>query len=305
MEGCRPTSISPTAGRWPGRPEESLDRALVAGLLLELVLETPEPPADPQVCRSLIKARLKHSLVAHLAGQVSLDRFRRLVGNLEHWFTFYYPLVCSKPEPAPAPAGPGAQAPARPRPSPPPRRALQEERLQTWLENQVQGILPQRPHRKLSPEKLYEFLCHTQGGWFRIKDFQQHFHVDRKTAWEYLQKFLTAGLLRHNRERSAAVRYCLDTAFLLVQGEAVRREVGQALAPQGPALAAGVADWLIASGGQAFWQEEWHGQLEAGRCQQVVSRLLLQGVLEVAHQSGPRRLLRLPSRWLQTSVNEK
>ncbi len=39
-----------------------------------------------------VKNRLKDTLVNHL-GWVSLERFRDLAGNLEHWFSFYYPLL--------------------------------------------------------------------------------------------------------------------------------------------------------------------------------------------------------------------
>ena len=46
--------------------------------MLEVVLETSTLSMDPQTLRHLVKTRLKDSLAVNLAGQVSLDRFRRL-----------------------------------------------------------------------------------------------------------------------------------------------------------------------------------------------------------------------------------
>jgi hypothetical protein len=282
------------AKKWPGRAEDHLDRALVAGLMLESLLEPLPLAADPQTCRLLLRARLKRSLVSHLAGQVSLDRFRLLMANLDHWFTRYYPLLCS---PASPPAPESATAAAAPVAAP----ALREDLLRVWLGEQLQGILPQRPHRKLSLEKLFDFLRSSRGGWFKIKDFQQYFGIDRKTAWEYLQKLRTAGLLRHNRERSAAVRYCLEDRFLLVRADALRQEVSGALAGQAPDLAGPVADWLIATGGEAFWEQQWHRRLGDARAPQISRELLARGLLEQVRQSGARRLLRLQPRWLKAT----
>jgi hypothetical protein len=290
MEVQRRRACTGPSKRWPVGAEDHLDRALVAGLMLESLLEPQPPAADPQTCRLLLRARLKRSLVSHLAGQVSLDRFRLLMAHLDHWFTRYYPLICSTA---------GAPAPEPPIPAAAP--TLKENLLRHWLSEQLLGILPQRPHRKLSLEKLFDFLCASRGGWFRVKDFQQYFDIDRKTAWEYLQKLRTAGLLRHNRARSAAVRYCLEDQFLLVRGDALRREVDLALAACHPALAGPVADWLIATGGEAFWEQQWHSRLGAANPQQISRELLARGLLDQVYQSGPRRLLRLQQRWLETS----
>jgi hypothetical protein len=296
MEVQRRGAINGPTKRWPVRAEDNLDRALVAGLMLESLLEPLPRAADSQTCRRLLRARLKRSLVSHLAGQVSLDRFRLLVAKLDHWFTFYYPLL-SSPACAPAQEHPAAA----PGVAAAPRPALQEELLRGWLAGQLQGILPQRPHRKLSLEKLFDFLRASRGGWFKVKDFQQYFAIDRKTAWEYLQKLRNAGLLCHNCERSAAVRYCLESRFLLVRGTALRQEVSQALAGHGPALTGSVADELIATGGEAFWEQEWLNRLAAPNGGQIIGDLLAHGLLEQACQAGPRRLLRLPPRWLSAS----
>ena len=53
--------------------EEKLDRALVTGLMLEVILETSTFSVDPQTLRQLVKTRLKDSLAVNLAGRVTLD----------------------------------------------------------------------------------------------------------------------------------------------------------------------------------------------------------------------------------------
>ena len=73
--------------------QEKLDRALVAGLILEVILDQGDLPANFQARQRLVKTRIQDSLVQHLAGQVSLDRFRTLAQNLDGWFEFYYPLL--------------------------------------------------------------------------------------------------------------------------------------------------------------------------------------------------------------------
>ena len=54
----------------------------------------------------------------------------------------------------------------------------------------------------------------SRGAGFRLRDFEGHFQVDRKTAWEYVQKLLQAGLLVHNQGHSSAVRYQVAPRFL-------------------------------------------------------------------------------------------
>ena len=71
--------------------EEKLDRALVTGLMLEVILETSTFPVDPQTLRHLVKTRLKDSLAVNLAGRVTLDRFRHLLIQVDIWFPLYYP----------------------------------------------------------------------------------------------------------------------------------------------------------------------------------------------------------------------
>jgi hypothetical protein len=266
--------------------------------MLEVILETSSLPVDPQTLRHLVKTRLKDSLAVNLAGRVTLDRFRQLLSQVDIWFPLYYPLTTAGA--ARAPAAPLFQAtPALAAAAPPSRRVLQVERLRAWLQEEGQGLLPQRPHRKVNQDRLWEFLGRTQGGWFRLLDFTRHFGVDRKTAWEYLQKLLHAGLLRHNRARSAAVRYALETRFLVVRADTLEPGVKAALSGLPPNLAEQVSAWLIATGGEAFGEKEWHGRLEPPRCQQLITRLKSAGLLEEVCQVGESRMLRIGRRWLR------
>jgi hypothetical protein len=292
MAGDKKTGVRERDPKDLGTQEDKLDRALVSGLMLEVILETSTLPVDPQTLRHLVKTRLKNSLAVNLAGRVTLDRFRHLLNRVDVWFPRYYPLTAAgSPQ---APAAPRVQAAA-----PPSRRVLRVDRFRDWLQEEGRGLLPHRPHRKLNQERLWEFLCPTQGGWFRLIDFTRHFGVDRKTAWEYLQKFLQAGLLRHNRGRSAAVRYALGTRFLVVRADALEPEIDAALSGLPSSLVAKVSGWLIATGGEAFWEKEWHGRLEPSRCRQFITRLLAAGLLQEVRQMGNSLMLQIAPRWLR------
>jgi len=280
--------------------EEKLDRALVTGLMLEVILETSTFPVDPQTLRHMVKTRLKDSLAVNLAGRITLDRFRHLLSKVDIWFPLYYPLTTAgAPEGGALAAAPVQAAPAPAAAALPGRRVLREDRLRAWLQEEGRGLLPHRPHRKLNQDRLWEFLNRTQGAWFRLIDFTRHFGVDRKTTWEYLHKFLHAGLLRHNRGRSAAVRYALETRFLLVRADALEPEVEAALDGLPPSLVAQVSGWLIATGGEAFWEKEWHGRLEPPRCRQFITRLKSAGLLSEVCQVGNSRMLQIAPRLLR------
>ena len=175
--------------------------------MLEVILEASSLPVDPQTLRHLVKTRLKDSLAVNLAGRITLDRFRHLLGQVDIWFPLYYPLTtagASKATGVPlfqvAPPSAAAASPSR--------RVLRVDRLRAWLQKEGRDLLPHRSHRKVNQDRLWEFLGRTQGDWFRLLDFTRHFGVDRKTAWEYLQKLLHAGLLRHNRARLRCGALC-------------------------------------------------------------------------------------------------
>jgi len=285
--------------RWPGPADEKLDRALVGGLMLEVILEEPAGAIDPQIRRRHIKSKLNYSMVTHLAGRVTLDRFRHLMHHLEQWFQFYYPLM--PPLAAPEVQQPCQRGRARPAAAvTSPRGVVHLDLLHQWLANTGGDILPRRPQRKIQPDRLEEFLCRTQSSWFRVKDLARAFDIDRKTAWEYLQKFQDAGLLVHNRGRSAAVRYRLVDRFLKVQVAALQRQVAQALAGLPRAQAEQVTEWLAATAGEPFWEDGWPARMGSGRREEIFSSLKAAQVLETLLQSGQNQLLRLQGRWLRS-----
>jgi hypothetical protein len=281
-----------------GKQAEKLDRALVTGLMLEVILETSSLPVDSQTLRHLVKTRLKDSLAVNLAGRVTLDRFRHLLSQVDIWFPLYYPMTTAGSSKATA-ATPVQAIPAPVATALSSRRAVQVDRLRSWLREEGRDLLPHRPHRKVNQDRLWEFLGRTQGGWFRLLDFTRHFGVDRKTAWEYLKKFLQAGLLRRNQGRSAAVRYALETCFLVVRADTLEPGVEAALSGLTPNLAVMVSAWLIATGSEAFGEQEWHDRLEPARCQQLISRLKAAGILEEVGRVGEDRMLRIGRRWLR------
>ena len=122
--------------------------------------------------------------------------------------------------------------------------------------------------------------------------------IDRKTAWEYVQKLQEAGLLIHNQGRSAAVRYRLADHFLKVKLTALEQQVALALTGLPAAAAAQVAQGLAATAGESFWEEHWPISPAADRREEIITSLTKAGILEVVCQSGERRMLRLPRRWL-------
>jgi hypothetical protein len=248
--------------------------------MLEVILETSPLQDDPHIHRNLVKTRLKNIMVTHLAGRVTLQRFHNLLRELDYCFPHYYPLItsASPKTPDPTPKEPLEKS-SLTASAPPAHRVLRENLLKDWLESEVRTHLPKRPHRKLSLGRLLDFLRGTQGSWFRLKDFELHFGVDRKTAWEYLQKFLSAGLLRHNQQRSAAVRYGLAASFLVVLVDALRPKVREALPDLPQSKADKICDWLMATGGEPFGEAEWHCHLKPARCRQLMLALQAAGLL--------------------------
>jgi hypothetical protein len=285
--------------RWPVPDEDKLERALVAGMLLEVIIEAPALPIDQQLRRRQIKSQLTRSLVNQLAGRISLDRFRTLMGRLEQWFPFYYPLM---PTPGQAPEqsqtwlGKAARPAAAARPC---QSLVRRDLLKEWLANAAGGILPRRPQSKLQPTGLEAFLQNTEGRWFRIKELALELDIDRKTAWEYVHKLRDAGLLFHNGGRSAAVRFRLAERFLKVRLAALERRVAQALPEGSRPQPEQVAAWLAATVGEAFWEDGWPARLGAGRRGEIIPALKNAGVLEEVWQTGHQQLFRLHRQWRQ------
>jgi hypothetical protein len=275
--------------------EDRLDRTLVTGLMMEVILESSTLEVDPQSHHRVVKNRLKTEMANRLAGRVTLKRFHRLLREVDHAFPRYYSLVASGSSQVTV-DGPAALPP--PSPALPSPQVLRQDTLQDWLETEVRQLLPQRSHRKLSAGRLLDFLHHTRGGWFRLKDFEQHFGVDRKTAWEYLQKFLTAGLLCHNHRRSAAVRYAIATRFLLVRADALRPKVREVLPELPLPQTEQVCDWLTATGGEPFTAADWHVRLKSD-WRQIIAKLTTAGLLEEVNLAGLGQMYKLADVWLQ------
>jgi hypothetical protein len=208
-----PQSPASSLWRWlirvndAAEPElDSLNRTLVAGLMLEVMLKNPSLVEERSSGRHRLKACLRRTLAVYLAGRIPLASFHTLAQGLDHWFEVIYPLL--------ADAGLTGPPPRRLRePLPSKDCALREDLFSEALEN-TPRLLPHRRHRKLDWEKLRNFLESTGGNWFRLRDFESHFQVDRKTAWEYVHKLVLAGLLVHNQGHSSAVRYQVAPRFL-------------------------------------------------------------------------------------------
>jgi len=179
---------------------------LVVGLMLEVILENPRLAEGPASRRHQVKACLRSNLASQLAGRIPLASFQSLVQGLDRWFEMFYPVL--------AEAGLFKRSASLTKvASTPVICSLREDLFRKCLENNP-GLLPKRRHRKCDPEKLRNFLESTEGEWFRLRDFEEHFQMDRKTAWEYAQKLLQAGLLVHNQGHSSAVRYRIEPRFL-------------------------------------------------------------------------------------------
>ncbi|RJR32721.1 MAG: hypothetical protein C4567_18090 [Deltaproteobacteria bacterium] len=286
---------------WFGTGEEPLDRALVSGLMLDAALGAFPWPPDPQALGLRLKGMVQEAMLIHLAGRITLDRFRGLIFTLENSFSFYFPLILSllrRPSEitaSPETAAPGVKDVFTN------NRGVHGERLAEAL-SRLQGLLPTRPRSKLTGPKLLDFLGATGGAWFKLRDFQEYFAMDRKTAWEYVQKFWQAGLLIHNGGKAAAVRYGLAEGFLRVRAGAVRREAAAVLADIPSSLAVRVADLLIISGGEPFREQDWGRFLPSDCSRKIIHHLTsTTSLLEATgYPDESNRLLRLQPHWLQS-----
>ncbi len=310
-----------SSGHREGKAQEKLDRALVAGLIVEVILDQTNWPDSLPARQQEVKRCLQDYLVQYLAGRISLDHFRRLAQNLDGWFDYYFSLLAAKERSTPAAGQPvtygvlesrpvyavqedrAAWLGAKPadKPSGPRRQACLEELLESWLA-EAKTEMPHRSHRKLTPDKLRSFLCQSGGRWFRLRDFERYVQMDRKTAWDYLQQFLQAGLLCHNRKNSAAVRYCLAPAFLKVEADALRLAISLCLSPILEELAEKVSDFLIATAGEPFSQNDWEQEFPEPEQQAFLRDLAAQEILVWRSLPTGSRFLQLHPRWLQKDV---
>jgi hypothetical protein len=198
----------------PRPPAEGLDTTLVAGMFFEVLKDAAALPAGSRERVSFVRKRAKDYLVTHLAGQITLSQFYRLLNLIEEKVGHYFEHLTGDWL-----GTPRAQETA-PRPGP---AAIDGETLRQAL---ARLSLPLKGRRKLTPETLLEFLSQTGGGWFRLLDFEEHFQVNKKTAWTYLNQLHRRGLLEHNGEKANRVRYILAAPFRLPD-----TSLGEPLAP--------------------------------------------------------------------------
>ncbi|MGQ9920132.1 MAG: hypothetical protein ACUVRZ_02260 [Desulfobacca sp.] len=306
-----------SSGQREGNVQEKLDRALVAGLIVEVILDQTDGATSLPARQQEVKRCLQDYLVQYLAGRISLDHFRRLVQNLDSWFDYYFSLLAAhegaaggrrpvtyavsesravyrvQEERAAWLGAPPAEAPSVPK-----RQACWEELLESWLA-EAKTEMPQRPHRKLTPDKVRSFLCQSGGRWFRLRDFERFVQLDRKTAWDYLQQFLQAGLICHNRKNSAAVRYCLAPSFLKVEADALRLAVSLCLSSVSEEITEKVSDFLIATAGEPFSLKEWQQEFPDVQQEALLADLVAQEILIWRTLPTGSRFLQLHRRWRQ------
>ncbi len=200
------------SGQKPASLAQGLDATLVAGMFLQVILEAEHLPGTPLERTCFVKQAVKNFLVQRLAGQITLSQFFRLVQLIEQEVGYYFQRLQGQwlsavdlPE---APRQPLAAG----------QPTTQAQILVTDLQAALSGLpLPQQANRKLSPEGLLAFLVDTQGRWFRLLDFEAHFHLNKKTAWSYLTLLLQHHIVRHNEQRANKVRYAVAENFLAPQ----------------------------------------------------------------------------------------
>jgi hypothetical protein len=93
---------------------DTLNRALVTGLVLEAVLENPRLKDEPGFQGHRLKACLRSTLASQLAGHMSLASFHTLAQGLDHWFEVVFPLLTNAglgSQPVAPPRQPAAPAP--------------------------------------------------------------------------------------------------------------------------------------------------------------------------------------------------
>ena len=152
---------------------------------------------------SFIRRQAKSYLATRLAGQITLTQFFRLLNLIEENVQSYFEEVRG------GWVGVKTATGASPEP-PPPKEAIRTEALRQAL--QELPLIP-KGRRKLTSVALEDFLRETQGIWFRLLDFEEHFQVNKKTAWAYLTQLLQAGILEHNGEKANKVRYMVASPF--------------------------------------------------------------------------------------------
>ncbi len=174
-------------------------------LRYQVLREAENLPASTPERVSFICRQAKSYLATRLAGQITLTQFFRLLSLIEENAQSYFEEVRGGWVTAKAPSS------AAPTPAPPPSQdVIRPEALRQALNA---FPLMAKGRRKLTSEALEEFLRQTHGTWFRLLDFEEHFQVNKKTAWAYLAQLVQAGILEHNGEKANKVRYMVASPF--------------------------------------------------------------------------------------------
>lgn len=183
--------------------DPGLDTTLVAGMFFQVLVEAEQLPASIPERVSYVRRQAKNYLVNRLAGQISLSQFFRLLHLIDEQVHHYFAhLRGSWTNPA-ADAGLAAGP------------SLASAALRTEPLRQALARLPvdSPGRRKLTREKLMEFLLNNGTGWFRLLDFETFFRINKKTAWACLSRLVAEGILTHNGEKANKVRYTLASRF--------------------------------------------------------------------------------------------
>lgn len=182
-----------------------LDTTLVAGMFFEVLMDAARLPVSSGERVSFVRKKAKDYLVTRLAGQITLSQFYRLLNLIEAKVGDYFEHLRDDWTGVPRARAAAPLASRLPDPE-----GVDGEALRQAL---ARLSLPLKGRRKLTLETLWDFLHHTGGRWFKLLDFEEHFQVNKKTAWSYLNLLLNAGVLEHNGEKANRVRYGLDPSF--------------------------------------------------------------------------------------------
>ncbi|MBM4275140.1 MAG: hypothetical protein FJ134_11865 [Deltaproteobacteria bacterium] len=194
---------APLAAEGALRPrEEGLDTTLVAGMFFRVLMDASRLPVSLPERVSFVRKEAKNYLVKHLSGQITLSQFYRLLNLIEENVLHYFQRQKADWLGSEMAPGEKRQLPDIP-------RAPQAEALRQAL---ARVELPPKG-RKLTRDKLEDFLLATQGRWFRVLDLERQFQVNKKTAWSCLHLFLEAGILEHNGAKANRARYALCQQF--------------------------------------------------------------------------------------------
>ena len=187
-------------------PAHGLDTTLVAGMFFQVVMEASRLPTGAQERVSFIRKRAKDYLVTQLAGQITLSQFYRLLNLIEEEAGLYFTRQDWS-------GGKAILHETRERGGFPPPGLPEPVKNDALRQALAKVGLPTKGRRKLTPETLGEYLRETEGGWFRLLDFEARFNVNKKTAWGYLNLLLQESVLIHNGEKANRVRYALAAPF--------------------------------------------------------------------------------------------